>query len=100
LPCFFNHRIELLLKKHGKQMVGWDEILHADLAPDVVVQNWHGIEFLVNGARQGHRGLLSQPFYLDHMYSAGDMYRADPVPADAHLSDAETKLILGGEACM
>ena len=100
LQAYFNHRVELLLKKHGKQMVGWDEILHADLAPDVVVQNWHGIEFLVNGARQGHRGLLSQPFYLDHMYSASDMYRADPLPADAHLSDAEAKLILGGEACM
>jgi hexosaminidase len=100
LQAYFNQRVQVLLKKHGKQMVGWDEILHADLAPDVVVQNWHGIEFLVNGARQGHRGLLSKPFYLDHMYSAGDMYSADPVPADAHLSEAEAKLILGGEACM
>jgi hexosaminidase len=28
------------------------------------------------------------------------MYGADPVPAEDHLSDAEAKLILGGEACM
>lgn len=100
LQAYFNQRVQALLKKHGKQMVGWDEILHANLAPDVVVQNWHGIEFLVDGARQGHRGLLSKPFYLDHMYSAGDMYGADPVPGDAHLTDAEARLILGGEACM
>lgn len=81
-------------------MVGWDEILHADLSPDVVVQNWHGIEFLINGARQGHRGLLSQPFYLDHSYTAAQMYSVDPQPASAGLSNAEAKLILGGEACM
>jgi hexosaminidase len=100
LQAYFNHRVELLLKKHNRQMVGWDEILHADLAPDVVVQNWHGMEFLIDAARQGHRGLLSQPFYLDHAYSAGQMYAADPQPASAGLSDAEAKLILGGEACM
>jgi hexosaminidase len=100
LQAYFNHRVEPLLKKHNRQMVGWDEILHADLSPDVVVQNWHGIEFLIDGARQGHRGLLSQPFYLDHAYSAGQMYAADPLPAGAGLSDAEAKLILGGEACM
>ncbi|RXS94280.1 beta-N-acetylhexosaminidase [Silvibacterium dinghuense] len=100
LQAYFNARVQELLKKHHRQMVGWDEILQADLSPDVVVQNWHGIEFLINSARQGHHGLLSKPFYLDHMYSAAEMYAADPVPADAGLTDAQAKLVLGGEACM
>jgi hexosaminidase len=100
LQAYFNLRVQTLLKKHGKQMVGWDEILNAQLSPEVVIQNWHGIEFLVNGARQGHRGLLSQPYYLDHMYSAAEMYAADPVPAGSNLSEVEAKRILGGEACM
>jgi hexosaminidase len=100
LQAYFNARVQVLLKKHGKQMVGWDEILNADLSADVVIQNWHGSELLINGARQGHRGIFSKPYYLDHMYSAADMYAADPLPAGTGLSDSESKLILGGEACM
>lgn len=100
LQAYFNSRVQELLKKHHRQMVGWDEILQPDLSPEVVVQNWHGIEFLIDGAKQGHRGLLSKPFYLDHHYSAAEMYSADPVPPDSGLTDAQAKLILGGEACM
>ena len=100
LQTYFNGRVYTLLKKHHKQMVGWDEILHPDLSPEVVVQNWHGIKYLIDGVRQGHRGLLSQPWYLDHMRTAAEMYAADPVPAGTELSAAESKLVLGGEACM
>jgi hexosaminidase len=100
LQAYFNLRVQTLLKKHGKQMVGWDEILNTDLSPEVVIQNWHGAEFLIDAARQGHRGLLSQPYYLDHMYSAAEMYAADPVLAGSNLSDVEAKRVLGGEACM
>lgn len=100
LQAYFNSRVQKILAKYHRRMVGWDEILQPDLPSDVVVQNWHGIEFLVQGARSGHRGILSQPFYLDHHYSAEQMYAADPIPADAHLTPAQEKLILGGEACM
>ncbi|MES2391511.1 MAG: family 20 glycosylhydrolase, partial [Acidobacteriota bacterium] len=57
-------------------------------------------DILVNGAKQGHKGLLSQPWYLDHSYSAGKMFAADPIPANLDLTPDQTKLILGGEACM
>jgi hexosaminidase len=100
LQAYFNKRVQAILEEHGRKMIGWDEILHPDLSPDVVVQDWHGTEFLTDIARQGHRGLLSEPYYLDHTYSAGKMYSADPIPDDSNLSPAESKLILGGEACM
>jgi len=100
LQAYFNHRVEEIVKKYHRTMVGWDEILHPDLSPDVVIQNWHGVEFLINGAKQAHEGLLSQPFYLDHSTTAGQMYAADPVPANSDLTPDQIKLILGGEACM
>lgn len=100
LQTYFNARVETILEKYRRRMIGWDEILQPDLPSDVVVQNWHGIEFLIQGARLGHRGILSQPFYLDHHYSAEEMYAADPIPANANLTPAQQKLILGGEACM
>ena len=100
LQAYFNSRVEKILAKYHRRMVGWDEILQPDLPSDVVVQNWHGIEFLVQGARSGHRGILSQPFYLDHHYSAEQMYAVDPIPSNSDLTPAQQKLILGGEACM
>jgi hexosaminidase len=100
LQAYFNSRVEKILAKYHRRIVGWDEILQPDLSSDVVVQNWHGIEFLIQASRSGHRGILSQPFYLDHHSSAEQMYAADPIPADARLTAAQEKLILGGEACM
>src|ERR1700744_753228 len=100
LQAYFNTRLEKILTKYHRRMVGWDEILQPDLPSDVVVQNWHGIEFLIAGAKSGHRGILSQPFYLDHHYSAEQIYAADPIPSNSGLTPAQEKLILGGEACM
>ena len=100
LQSYFSTRVQKILAAHHKQMVGWDEILSPTLPQDAVIQNWHGIEFLMNAAKQGHRGFLSHPYYLDQMYSAEDMYLADPIPANSNLTPDQARLILGGEACM
>ena len=100
LQAYFSTRVQKILAAHHKQMVGWDEILSPTLPQEAVIQNWHGIEFLINAAKQGHRGFLSQPYYLDHAYTAGEMYLADPVPADSGLTAEQAALIQGGEACM
>jgi hexosaminidase len=101
LQAYFNKRIQAILKKHGKRMVGWDEILREDLPRDIVVQSWRGQESLAGAARQGFAGILSNGYYLDHMLSAAAHYAVDPLEKEAaSLSDAEKALILGGEACM
>lgn len=100
LQTYFSQRVVKILAAHHKQMVGWDEILSPDLPTEAAIQNWHGIKFLTDAARQGHKAFLSQPYYLDHMRSAAEMFLADPVPADAGLTVEQQKLILGGEACM
>jgi len=100
LQAYFNLRVEAILKKHHRQMIGWDEVLHPDLPSGVVIHNWHGPEFVGNSVRQGHRVIYSQAFYLDHMTSSGDLYAADPLPPSLNLTPEEQKLVLGGEACM
>lgn len=100
LQTYFNTRVQRILAEKGKQMVGWDEILSPDLPREAVIQNWHGTEFLVNAAKLGHRGMLSSPYYLDHMKPASDMFLADPLPGNSGLTPEQAKLILGGEACM
>ncbi len=100
LQTYFNNRVQKILAKYHKRMLGWDEILNPELPKDAIIQVWHGDEFVVNSAKQGHRELYSHPYYLDHMYTAAQMFLTDPVPANADLTPDQSKLILGGEACM
>jgi len=101
LQAYFNKRIQAILKKHGKRMVGWDEILREDLPRDIVVQSWRGQESLARAAKQGFAGILSNGYYIDLMYGAAAHYAVDPLEKEAAaLSEAEKTLILGGEACM
>jgi len=101
LQAYFNTRVQKILSKHGKTMVGWDEILRPDLPKDIVVQSWRGQDSLAAAAKQGYRGLLSFGYYVDLMWPASRHYAVDPI-ADgaANLTPDEKKLILGGEACM
>jgi hexosaminidase len=101
LQAYFNQRLQKIVNSHGKIMMGWDEILHADLPKDVVIQSWRGQQSLADAARQGYRGLLSYGYYLDLMQPASQHYAIDPLAnGAANLSAEEKRRILGGEACM
>jgi len=101
LQVYFNQRIQKLLQKYGKIMVGWDEVLHPDLPADTVVQSWRGQASLAEAASRGYRGILSAGYYLDHLRPASYHYGIDPL-ADAaqKIAPEEASRILGGEACM
>jgi len=100
LQAYFNARLSKILKKYGKRMVGWDEILHPELPKDSVVQSWRGQESLAESARRGYSGILSSPYYIDLSYRTTDHYLADPLPPTVTLSPEEAKRVLGGEATM
>jgi len=101
LQAYFNKKILAIIQKHGKKMIGWDEIFHPDLPKDVVVHSWRGPKSLAQAAREGYMGILSNGYYLDHILSAAQHYRVDPLGGDAaELTEEERALILGGEACM
>jgi hexosaminidase len=101
LQAYFNKRLQEILKKHSKTMVGWDEILRPDLPKNIVVQSWRGQESLADAAKQGYRGLLSSGYYLDLMWPTSRHYVVDPMgDAAANLTSDEKHRILGGEACM
>lgn len=101
LQAMFTKRVLPLVQKHGKQMVGWDEILQPGFPPSVVIQSWRGQKSLAEAARQGYRGILSNGYYIDLMESATRHYKMDPMEgATADLTPEQKKLILGGEATM
>jgi hexosaminidase len=101
LQAYFNQRLQKILAKYHKVMMGWDEILHPDLPKTIVVQSWRGQESLATAARLGYSGLLSFGYYIDLMFPAWQHYAVDPMAEDAAaLSPEEKRRILGGEACM
>lgn len=97
LQTYFNKRLLGILTKYNKKMIGWDEILQPDLPKDIVVQSWRGVKFLVESAKKGYMGILSNGYYLDHIQTAEFHYLNDPVPGDTVFTPEEAKLVIGGE---
>jgi hexosaminidase len=100
LQADFNKRLLKILTKHGKKMVGWDEIFQPDLPKDIVIHSWRGPKSLVEAAQKGYQGILSNGYYIDLCQPAEEHYLNDPVPPDSPLDEAQKALILGGEATM
>ncbi len=101
LQAYFNKRLQEIVSKHHKTMEGWDEILAPDLPKSIVIQSWRGPDSLADAARKGFHGLLSYGYYLDLYQAAAFHYSIDPLSGKAaDLTPEESKMILGGEACM
>jgi len=101
LQAYFTRRVQAVVQKHGKKMIGWDEILSKDMPRNILVQSWRGPKALADAARQGVGGILSNGYYLDLGYSAAHHYAVDPLgEGAADLSAEEKQRVLGGEACM
>ena len=80
LQAYFNRKLETILEKHHRQMVGWDEIFHPDLPKSILIQSWQGQDALGQVAEKGYKGILSTGFYLDQPQSTAYHYRNEIVP--------------------
>lgn len=99
LQAYFNQRLLKILQKHGKRMMGWDEILHPDLPKDALIQSWRNTEAMVQAANQGYDSILSAPYYIDLLHPASFHYK-DVIADESQLTPEQRKHILGGEATM
>ena len=74
LQSYVIRRAEAILAKHGKKIIGWDEILEGGLAPTATVMSWRGEKGGIAAALQNHDVIMtpgSNGMYLDH-------YQGDP----------------------
>jgi hexosaminidase len=100
LHAWFNGRVNGILKRHGKKLIGWDEILHPDLPAGSVVHSWRGPDGIAAATARGFPTVLSNGYYIDLCQSTADHYLNDPVPPGTTLTAAQQALVLGGEATM
>lgn len=107
LQTYFTMQLAPMLKKHGKQLMGWEEILTKDLSKEAIVHSWRGPnegvapgQSLVDAVKKGYKTVLSNGYYIDLMYPVASHYLNDPMPKGADLTAEEKARILGGEATM
>ena len=74
LQSYFIHRMEGVLLKYNRRLVGWDEILEGGLSPNATVMSWRGEEGGKKAALAGHDVVMTpshEGLYLDS-------YQGDP----------------------
>lgn len=69
---YFVNKVQDIVKKHGKKIIGWDEIANANLIDDVTVQFWADKENTIKGVEKGAQVLMSPAAraYLDMQYDS------------------------------
>ena len=114
LQSYAVHRMEGILAKYGRKLIGWDEILEGGLSPNATVMSWRGEKGGVKAAMMGHAVIMtpgSEGMYFDHFQ--GDpkaeptaighyttlekVYAYDPVPQV--LKDAGKSSLVKGVQC-
>ncbi|MGN6181009.1 MAG: beta-N-acetylhexosaminidase, partial [Mucilaginibacter sp.] len=110
LQSWFIKRVEQFLNAHGRNLIGWDEILEGGLSPNATVMSWRGEQGGIQAAKENHDVIMSPGgyMYLDHAQSTDKtteplsiggflpiktVYNYNPVPAA--LSADQQKYILG-----
>jgi hexosaminidase len=68
----FINKVQDIVKSHGKQVIGWDEIAKASLIDNSVVQFWADDENTKMGIEQGAKVIMSpaKKAYLDMQYDS------------------------------
>ena len=114
LQSYFVQRIEKILAKYGKKIIGWDEILEGGLAPTAAVMSWRGEQGGIAAATMGHEVIMTpnpNGMYIDQYQGDSKIepvaiggytlpkkiYDYDPVP-DTLVKAGKTHFIKGVQA--
>lgn len=63
LQSYCMTRIEKFLNSKGRRIIGWDEILEGDVAPNATVMSWRGASGGIKAAQMGHDVIMAPNTY-------------------------------------
>ena len=72
LQSYLIKRMECFINDHGRQLLGWDEILEGGLSPNATVMSWRGTQGGVEAISQDHDAVMTpgRYCYLDKVQDA------------------------------
>ena len=113
LQSYCMARIEKYLNAKGRQIIGWDEILEGEVAPNATVMSWRGIENGIEAARLKHDVIMVPTTYAYFDYYQTDNRDGEPLaiggyvpvekvyslnPTPDELTTEEKEHIIGAQA--
>ena len=79
VETYFHRRVQAILHRHGKTMIGWEEIANGPgVAKDAIVQAWQTSNVTADATAKGYRTVVSAGYYLDLLMPAAFHYAIDP----------------------
>jgi hexosaminidase len=112
LQSYFIKRVEKILTRLNRRMIGWDEIIEGGLAPEASVMSWRGMKGGIAAARSGHDVVMTptshcyfdyyqadqrwEPLAIGALLPITKVYAYEPTPDS--LTPAEARHILGTQA--
>lgn len=114
LQSYFMSRMENVLKKHNKKMIGWDEILEGGISDSANVMSWRGEEGGIAAANAGNDVIMApgawmyldkyegdykiDPVTIGGLLPIKKVYNYEPIPADIDSSKAHH--VLGAQTTL
>lgn len=111
LQSFFIKHIASYLRKKGKKIIGWDEILEGGIAPNATIMSWRGMDGAIEAAKAGHHVIATpnshcyfdyyqsdnpaEPLAIGGLLPLAKVYAFNPIPQS--LNHSEAKYVLGGQ---
>ncbi|HCO96142.1 MAG TPA: beta-N-acetylglucosaminidase [Phycisphaerales bacterium] len=71
LHSWFIRQMDSFLSRHGRRLVGWDEILQGGLAPGATVMSWRGQQGGITAANAGHDVVMAPTSHTYFDYYQG-----------------------------
>ena len=82
LQSYFMQRIEkYLATKHGRSIIGWDEILEGGVSPTATVMAWRGAKRGIAAAKLGNQVVMTPTHYcyLDYAQTSNRKANKEPI---------------------
>ncbi|MCX7985885.1 MAG: family 20 glycosylhydrolase [Bacteroidales bacterium] len=86
LQGYFVHRVQEIVEKLGKKIIGWDEITEDSLTTQASVMCWRNPEIGYESARKGYKVVMAPTSFSYLDYYQGDPLIEPPVYAGLRLS--------------
>ena len=87
LQSYFMHRVEKWLHEHGRELIGWDEIMQGGISKSAVIMAWTDQFRGTDAARKGNRVIMTPKWncYLDYSQTS-DPEKYEPIGPTRYLS--------------
>lgn len=83
VEAWFMRRVEAIVARQGKTMIGWEEVAAAGAPTSVIVQAWQTSNAAADAAARGHPVIVSAGYYLNLFMPADYHYAIDPASTSA-----------------